>query len=69
MTTDTGPTSEERQRDWTVEIGKQPDRSGPEPLKFSPQLVRHRDPRNHQILTRASQRTQRLGLIRVWLQW
>ena len=57
----------ERQRDPAVEIGEQPS-DRPEPLQLGAQLVCQRRAHPDQILPRAGQRPQRLGLITVRLK-
>jgi hypothetical protein len=64
-----GVAPEERERGQVVEIAEQPDRSRPEPLELGAQLVGQRHPGLHEILSRASQCPQRLGLIAVGLQY
>jgi hypothetical protein len=56
---------QERKRDRAIEIVKQTDRAGPEPLKLSTQLIGHRHPRADEILSGPGQGPQRLGLIAV----
>jgi hypothetical protein len=51
-----------------VQVGEQPQRAGPEPLKLRAQLVGQRDPGADQILACPGQRPQRLGLIAIGLQ-
>ena len=63
-----GIAGQERKRDRAVDVSEQSDGAGPEPLKFCAQLVGQRDPGGDEILTRARQRPQRLGLIQVGLQ-
>jgi hypothetical protein len=55
----------ERERDPSVQIGEQPQRAGPEPLKLRTQLVSQRGPCADEVLPPAGQRPQRLGLIAV----
>jgi hypothetical protein len=61
-------TGQERQRDRTVDRREQADRAGPEPIELGAQLAGQRDPRRDEILPRAAQRPQRLGLIAIGLQ-
>lgn len=63
-----GVALKERQRDPAGQIGEQPQRSGPEPLKLGAELVAQRGPRADQVLPRAGQRPQRLGLIGIGLE-
>jgi hypothetical protein len=59
---------QERERDRAIQGGEQADRPGPEPLQLGAELVGQRNPRGDQILPRAGQRSQRLGLIRIRFQ-
>ena len=63
-----GVALEERERDLTVQAREQPERTGPETRKLSPQLVDQRGPGAHQILSCSGQRSERLGLIRIGLE-
>jgi hypothetical protein len=51
-----------------VQIGKQTQRAGPEPLQLAAQLVAQRGAHPDQVFAPADQRPQRLGLIRIGLK-
>jgi hypothetical protein len=59
---------QERERDLAVEILEQADRPGPEARELCAQLVAQRDLGVHEILARAGQRSERLGLVAVGLE-
>ena len=59
---------QERERDQVVQIAEQADWSRPEALELGAQLVGERHPALDEILPRASQCPQRLGLIAVGLE-
>ena len=60
-----GVALDEREADWTVDVFEDHRRARPVALEFGAELVRERDPGLDQVLTRAGQRPQRLGLIAV----
>src|SRR5207248_3578089 len=63
-----GVARQERETDQTVEIAEEPDRARPEALELATQLVAQRDASLHEVLARAGQRPQRLGLVGVGLK-
>src|SRR5664279_1557042 len=63
-----GVALQERERDRAVELREQADRTRPEPLELRPQLAAQRHASVDEILARAGQRPQRLGLIAVGLE-
>jgi hypothetical protein len=56
---------EEHERDRAVDLGEDPRRAGPELLELGAQLVGQRHARVNEVLTRARERAQRLGRVRV----